>query len=71
MARMPEKAKATLREQITGELKAVLAQRPDLRVVTIADGVQDNWAFLSELKAEGSTFPRSAYNEVRIVDRSV
>jgi hypothetical protein len=49
VARMPEKGKATLKEQITDELQAMLAQRPDLRVVTIADGVQDNWAFLSQL----------------------
>lgn len=46
---MPEKGKATLKGQITGELDALLAQRPDLRVVTLADGAQDNWAFLSEL----------------------
>jgi hypothetical protein len=49
LARMPEKGKVTLKQQITDELKAILAQRPDLRVVTLADGVQDNWAFLSEL----------------------
>jgi len=49
VGRMPEKGKATLKGQITAELDALLAQRPDLRVVTLADGVQDNWAFLSEL----------------------
>jgi hypothetical protein len=49
LGRMPEKGKATLKEQITAELKALLRQRPDLRVVTLADGVHDNWAFLAQL----------------------
>ena len=49
LGRMPEKGKATLKEQIAAELDAILAQRPDLRVVTLADGVHDNWAFLAPL----------------------
>jgi hypothetical protein len=47
--RMPEKHKATLKEQLAAELEGVLAHRPDLRVVTLADGAHDNWAFLAEL----------------------
>lgn len=49
LGRMPEKGKATLKEQILAELKSTLAQNPDLRVVTLADGVRDNWAFLATL----------------------
>jgi hypothetical protein len=49
LGRMPEPGKATLKAALTDELGAALAQRPDLRVVGIADGVKDNWAFLSTL----------------------
>lgn len=49
LGRMPEAGKATLKGALTDELDAALAKRPDLRVVGIADGVKDNWAFLSTL----------------------
>lgn len=49
LARMPESGKTTLKASLTSELVHVLAQRPDLRVVTIADGANDNWAFLCQL----------------------
>jgi hypothetical protein len=49
VARMPESGKATLKASLASELGRVLAQRPDLRVVTIADGANDNWAFLCQL----------------------
>jgi hypothetical protein len=49
LGRMPEAGKVTLKAALTDELNAALAQRPDLRVVGIADGVKDNWAFLSTL----------------------
>lgn len=48
-ARMPESGKETLKAQLRDELTAILDNRPDLRVVKIADGVNDNWAFLSLL----------------------
>jgi hypothetical protein len=48
-ARMPEKSKETLKAQLRAELLAILARRPDLRVVKIADGVADNWGYLSLL----------------------
>jgi len=51
LGRMPEPGKVTLKAALTDELGAALAQRPDLRVVGIADGVRDNWAFLSMLPA--------------------
>jgi hypothetical protein len=49
LGRMPESGKTTVKEQIASELDAMLAQRPDLRVVTVADGAHDNWAFLGRL----------------------
>lgn len=49
LARMPESGKTTLKAMLTSELVHILAQRPDLRVVTIADGANDNWTFLSQL----------------------
>jgi hypothetical protein len=45
-ARMPEPHKVTLKRSIIAELNAVLAQRPDLRLVKGSDGALDNWRFL-------------------------
>jgi hypothetical protein len=47
MARSPEKNKLTLKEMIHAELNAVLDIRPNLKVVKLADGAEDNWTFLS------------------------
>jgi hypothetical protein len=49
MARMPETHKATLKDQLTAEVMGALIQRPDLRVVKLADGATDNWSYLSDL----------------------
>lgn len=46
LARMPEHKKATLKAALMKELDRVLAQRPDLTIVALADGAKDNWAFL-------------------------
>ena len=48
MARMPEANKATLKRQLTAEVMGALIQRPDLRVVKVADGAPDNWSYLGE-----------------------
>jgi hypothetical protein len=48
MARMPEANKATLKSQLTAEVMGALIQRPDLRVVKVADGAPDNWSYLGE-----------------------
>jgi hypothetical protein len=45
--RMPEQKKATLKDMLTSELEHVLAQRPDLMLVKLADGARDNWDYLS------------------------
>lgn len=46
-ARMPEGGKAALKDMLTKELEAVLAERPELTVVKLADGAKDNWTYLS------------------------
>lgn len=48
MARMPEGNKATLKSQLTAEVMGALRQRPDLRIVKVADGAADNWSSLGE-----------------------
>ena len=48
MARMPESHKTTLKSQLTAEVMGALRQRPDLRVVKLADGAPDNWSYLSD-----------------------
>ena len=48
MARMPETNKATLKSQLSAEVLGALIQRPDLRIVKVADGAPDNWSYLSE-----------------------
>ena len=53
MARMPESKKVTLKTMVGAEVEAVLGQRPDLQLVKIADGANDNWTFLSPRVARG------------------
>lgn len=47
LARAPEPKKATLKQMLTAEVRAVLKARPDLKIVKIADGANDNWQYLS------------------------
>ena len=49
MGRMPEPKKATLKTMLRAELHTVLGRRPDLEVVTVADGAHDNWRYLDAL----------------------
>ena len=53
LARMPEQKKPTLKAQLRTELDAVLAERPDLEIVKLADGAKDNWTYLSKQLPEG------------------
>ena len=46
--RMPERNKRRLKELVVDEVDAILAKRPDLRLVTIANGAHDNWRFLEK-----------------------
>jgi len=47
MARMPESKKVTLKQMLVAEVHAALTQRPDLVLVKVADGAEDNWTFLA------------------------
>lgn len=49
LARMPESKKATLKEMLSQDLSKILEERPDLKLVKIADGALDNWTYLDEL----------------------
>lgn len=46
MARMPEANKLTLKAMLIDELGTILAARPDLPIVKVADAAEDNWTFL-------------------------
>lgn len=48
VARAPEPKKKTLKEMLAAEVSAILSMRPDLVLVKLADGVADNWEFLSK-----------------------
>lgn len=47
-ARMPERKKETLKQMLGAEVARVLAERPDLTLVKLADGAHENWDYLSE-----------------------
>lgn len=55
MARMPEPHKASLKASLTAELEAVRRQRPDLRVLKVADGALDNWLYLCMVAMDGES----------------
>lgn len=47
--RMPESKKATLCAQLQAECQSIMALRPDLQGVKLADGAEANWRFLDHL----------------------
>lgn len=54
IARMPESKKKTLKEMLLAEVLDVLRQRPDLKLVKVADGARDNWTYLSKILPDGT-----------------
>jgi hypothetical protein len=54
MARAPEPNKRTLKASLAAELCAALRQAPELKVVKLADGVDDNWSFLTGELPDGA-----------------
>jgi hypothetical protein len=46
--RMPEHKKATQKELLRLHTEHIMQQRPDLQLVHVADGAQDNWTFFDE-----------------------
>lgn len=53
VGRMPEYKKATLKRWLKAEVSAMLAQRPDLMFIKLADAAADNWTFLAKDLPEG------------------
>ncbi len=48
--RMPESKKVTLQQQHQAEVARIVALRPDLIRVYLADGAKDNWRLLNEIE---------------------
>lgn len=63
--RMPEVKKATLQQQLEAESASILALRPDLLRVHLADGAKDNWRLLDEIETR---LPASPQPPIKIVD---
>ena len=55
LGRMPQKGKRVLKETLEDELAHILAQRPSLHVVGVADGARDNWRWFEEALPHGSS----------------
>lgn len=53
LGRMPEGNKVTLKRMLQQELAPILAARPDLTLVKLADGGLGNWEFLTEALPPG------------------
>ena len=54
IGRMPQPHKEGLKKTLSAELETALGKRPDLHVVTLADGAHDNWRFLDALAPRGT-----------------
>ncbi len=53
--RAPEAKKKTLTTQLAAELAAILAVQPDLEVVALADGAEENWRYFDQPVYEHAT----------------
>jgi hypothetical protein len=63
MARRPEPTTATRKSQLTAAVRGALRQRPDLRVMQVADGAPANWSSVGEtlpFGEEGLDFSHAA-----------
>jgi hypothetical protein len=63
--RMPESKKVTLQQQLEAEVSSIVAIRPDLVRVHLADGAEDNWRLMTELEQH---LPCSLATWIEIVD---
>jgi hypothetical protein len=53
--RAPEHKKKTLTEELDAELISILAVRPDLEMVALADGAEENWRYFDRPLYEAAT----------------
>jgi hypothetical protein len=54
-ARAPEYKKKSLTEQLDAEIDAIMAVRPDLELVALADGAEENWRYFDGPKWDDAT----------------
>jgi hypothetical protein len=66
--RMPEYKKATLCAQLEAECQSILTLRPDLKVVKLADGAEENWRFLDHLDLGLDAAAQAQVEQVSITD---
>ena len=66
--RMPEYTKATLCAQLEAACQSILALRPALKVVKLADGAEENWRFLDHLDLGLSVADQAQVEQVSITD---
>jgi len=66
--RRPERKKATLCGQLQAECQSLLALRPALKVVKLADGAEDNWRFLDALDLGLGEADVARVEQISIVD---
>jgi hypothetical protein len=64
-ARMPESKKVTLQQQLETEVASILALRPELLRVHLADGAKDNWRLMNAIEA---CLPAPLEAPIEIVD---
>lgn len=63
--RMPESKKVTLQQELEAEVASILAVRPQVIRVHLADGAEDNWQLMTELEQH---LPGSLQAWIEIVD---
>jgi hypothetical protein len=66
--RMPERKKATLCGQLQAECQSIFGLRPDLKVVKLADGAEENWRFLDALALGLGEAALARVEQIAIVD---
>lgn len=54
-ARAPEYKKKTLTEELDAEVAAIMAVRPDLQLVALADGAEENWRYFDGPRSLAAT----------------
>jgi hypothetical protein len=64
-ARMPESKKVTLQQQLETEVASILALRPTLLRVHLADGAKDNWRLMNDIE---TYLPETLEKIIEIVD---